>query len=619
MGALLIVISKKRRLNENTRVIFKQMKSKLYRLCEAIDQAIYQQEYENINIIIYKLWFEHSRSQGIAIGTDVKMAGLCVGNPYHRLFETVAPSEFSAFMLAQIIKEKSILYEFNAPYNACIYNAVHNSFEILTDRPGLQHLYFSENDDAYFFSTSAISLACGLKAAFDYEGLLSFFMAGYVMGQKTLFDRIKKVSGGTSICISGEGKYVEKKYWIPPDEDKTITNISDVARQFSQLHRDAMRGRMAKENHVTVELTRGYDTRLNLISALKTGEPFIAWTIGEPHCAEVSMVGKLQSVMPFRHRIISLSDYKDEFYESFQNDFKLITGLTDGESNSLNLIASPISNRKSREYRNVSVSGLAGEIIRAVNYPFFKRDKSSETGIDVMRYLTFKTIRQNIGDLSVFCDKIADNVNQVMEGYVMKYFQANNNKPYHWRLDNYYFMGPSQRLVGRTVTMNNFYYRQAVPYYDNSIVDLSFMVPHNMKAYGRLFLQTFYEAGPEFANVRLANGLPARPLKLKDIICLSMFLSKTAIKIGNRFIMGKTSKRKKGMDGTGVGQFVENILLGNDYFTNTMKYDNLASGFLYLPDNYNRFLKECVENKLKYRTQIGLMMTIESLCRIINE
>jgi len=541
---------------------------------------------------------------------------MLLGNPYGPRYRNEASESLAGAVLADYLKDGvEILYGLHAPFAAAVYDGRTSEWHLITDRVGLQHVYFFETAEHIVLCTSSLALASVCARDYDSSGIISFLMAGYIMDQRTFFKDIQKVDGGIH-CVLSKGKAEFRRYWRPPVVKETAKTLQYYGEGLAELHARAIDCRLDGEGGTTVELTAGYDSRMNLANALRSGKEFSCWTIGEKASCEVQTGLQLMQISPFNYHIVSPSEDKQGFAEGFWDDFNLLVDLTDGETNCLNLIASPWSNRRSRAYRGASVSGLAGEILRGTYYPFFTRDRRSRNGVGVDRYLMLKTMKQVCGNLAVFSKPVQAVLRDTLRELLLRYFDENPEAAFHWRVDNCYFKGPAQRFVGRSCTLNNYFYRLQLPYFSNEIIDFAFEAPHTYKADGKMFAWAIKRSHPELSNVPVDSGLPARPLGPADAGALLLFYSRFGRKICDRMLIGMRGGRRPSHGSQGIFDLVGGAL-GCGRTEALLRPEEMASGFLYEPNALRTYVEKSRQGGFGDRSQLGIMLTLEMACRSV--
>lgn len=558
-----------------------------------------------------KLWLAHSRTQGIYQDKVSKSWFACVGNPFCEKYQRAFGTDYTQPLLEDYLdRGADAITCLSAPFVTVIYDGRDQSIHIVTDRVGLQHIYIAELADCYVLSTSSMALASAINVHLDREAIASYFMVGYLMGQGTFFEEIHKIDAGTWTKIKS-GKMTASRYWSPPSEERSGKSIYDYANELADRFKKAVLHRLDDEGRTSVELTSGIDSRLNLACAAASGKKFHAWTIGQPDSPEVIVAGNLKRVQHFDHYVFSAVE---DLADSFLNDLELICKLTDCETNCLNLISSPSCNRQSTALRDSSLSGLAGEILRGPYYLYYTGVPNTSTKVNLDRMMRFKMLHNVCGEPQVFSKRFPSDYTDIIRTLINRYFTRTVGKPLRWRLDHYYFSAAVQRFVGRSCSFNNYFYRQELPYFDNEIVEMSFKVPHKFKRNSTLVKHALVICHPDWSDVLLENGLPARPLSSRDFNHVIHHYTRYGKKAFDRIITGVAGKTKAKLDNAGIYNVVTENLM-SDRVLKLMDPQNMASDFLYDPDSLREFVRKSVDNGFKDRTQVGLILSFELLCR----
>lgn len=559
-----------------------------------------------------KLWLPHSRTQGFANDKATGSWLACIGNPSYGENVGVAPL-FSRLLLRGYLADgRNAITSLNAPFVVVIYDGRDKSINVVTDRVGIQHIYMARLEQAYIFSTSSLALASVITVQIDRHSLANYFLVGHLLKQNTFFEEIEKIDAATWLCIL-DGNTQKQHYWHPPEEENG-SSIVDVATTLSEGLKKAVSERICPNNRTSVELTGGTDSRVNLTCAALSGKPFHAWTIGDAESEEVRITRQLKKVQNFQHYVISPSD---DLENHFLEDLKLINVLTDGEVDCLNLIASPSCNRQTSEFRDASISGVGGEILRGFYYVSHKGIPNCSKNMHTRRLITLKMLPNISARPEIFSNLFPSDYFDSLKQSVGSYFLDTIDKPLFWRLDDFYFRAREQRFAGRSSSFNNFFYRQELPFFDNDIIDMSFRMPWKYKKNSRIVLLALALCHPGYADVPLINGLPARPKHLGDAWRMLRYYNKYANRIirkGRRVLMSKTGRLS---DDTGVGDLVGQKLASEEVLS-LLEPDNMASSFLYNSDRFTCFVKNNRENGFRDRVQIGLIISFELTCRYVH-
>jgi asparagine synthetase B (glutamine-hydrolysing) len=559
-----------------------------------------------------KLWLPHARTQEFAKDEATASWLACVGNPSYGQNVGMLPGLSQVLLNDYLVEGPKVITSLNAPFAIIIFDGRDKSLNVVTDRGGIQHIYIAKLQYSYVLSTSSLALASVIPVHLNRLSIVDYFLVGHLLEQKTFFKEIDKIDQATWVSFIG-GKVNKHRYWLPPAEIKGNAKIGDIAKELANELKKAVSGRIGPTNDTSIEITGGFDTRVNLACAATSGKAFLACTIGEPDSAEVRVAQQLQRIQHFPHYVLSpAKDIQDRFLD----DLYLIHALTDGESNCLNLIASPSYNRQMAKLRQASISGVGGEILRGFYYISHKGVPNRAKNIRIRRLIALKML-PNIGcKPEIFSDAFPPDYRDVLERSVGNCFLNTKEKSIFWRLDNFYLKARQQRFVGRSSTFNNFFYRQELPFLDNNVLDMSFTIPWRFKKNSAIVRHALVHCHPAYAGVALVSGLPARPLKLNDCWTVLRHYGRFAKKVSRKIQTSFLHKSPSASDDVGVQSLVARQL-ASEQITELLSLNNMASAFLYDADKYNQFIKRNRGDGFKDSVQIGLILSFELTCRYV--
>jgi len=567
------------------------------------------------NFWVVKYWFGHSRTQGFAKDPATGSWLCCVGNPTDAKVNDWPQKDFSDKLLNAYLKNGcNEITSLSAPFVVIIYDGRDASFNIITDRIGIQHIYLARHEGAFLFCTSALALASVIPVTLDKTSVVNYFNIGHLLGNRTFFKEIKKVDGAIWMKIS-DGLVRTDKYWHTPFESEKESDISEYAGDLRKKLIKAVSSRIDSDNRTSIELTGGLDSRVNLACAKLSGKEFHTWTIGEENCPEINVVKELKQKDDFNSHYISV---EKSLEENFLDDLIKINILNDGERDSLGLIASLASNRISRDLRESSISGIGGEILRGFYYISHKGVLNSSKKIRTSRLVNLK-LRPNINpSKEIFNEDIMGSQNDILRGSVEDYFVENDDGGIFWRLDDFYLKARQQRFAGRSCCFNNYFYRQQLPYFDNEVLDRSFTIPWRYKKGSRVLKHVLEMTHPGYSGIKLVNGSPARPYVNKDLFDVIKFEIGHARTVLEKFGIFCKNGKTNSLRGNSIS--LENVIrkcLSSKEILDIFNYPTMWSNFLYKSDEFRNFVKKNVENGFPDRVQIGLILSFELTCRYV--
>ena len=549
------------------------------------------------------MWLSHSRSQGFARDARTGSWLAAVGNPTGRAICDAPAEALAGRLLGEYLaRGREALTALNAPFAVALFDGRDKTVNVVTDRAGLERMYVGRVGDAHVFSTSSLALAAAMGAHLDPAGVAAYFRTGHVLGERTLFREIRKIGAAAWMTVSG-GKAAEQVYWETPRQDEPEAGAGEWALRVAEASREALDEALATSQPTTVELTGGLDSRLNLASAADTGRPFAAWTIDGVNAGDTGTAKRLAGIKGVEHIIVSPLG---ELRETFEADFRQIHLLRDGETDCLNVIASPSANRQSKGRRMQSVTGVGGELFRGALY----RSKALLAGgVSMRRLVEWQLCLGTRYDSTIFEGPYADPRGELVAGAVRPFFEGAEGRDDYWRLDRFYLEGELQGAGGRSMTFNNFFYRQAAPYLSNRMLDLAFVVPARLKRRGLILRGAIERTDAALADVPLATGAPARPMHLGDIAAAIASSARYA-----KRVVGKAAAKT----GLSAGVERQDRRLAEIVDDGVVKMcgakglvDRLAGARICRGGALRAFLEKNVEQGLPDKTQVGLLLSMD--------
>jgi asparagine synthase (glutamine-hydrolysing) len=367
---------------------------------------------------------------------------------------------------------------------------------VAVDRCGLQHLYLREEDDGtVWIASSSLALATALGATFDEDAAAEWLAAGHFISQRTFAREVRKLAPGEWLELDERGCAV-RAVWTPP---------SDPAPEVDDDYRAAFLGALADSDEgegTAAELTGGLDSRLVLSGRLEGDLSTLSWTLGQRGCSELRVVDQLRSVRPFEHVAVplngSLAGALPELTAAMHDQ-------ADGEVNALEYAPLLVAFAELEDRRSVSVSGSGGEIARGYYYAA-ARGRDGGAAVDVEALVHKLTGATGPLRAAIRRDAFPDPLEPLRRA-VERVTGAMPGATPETVLDDFYIRARMQRFGGRNITTTGLHCRQALPFFDNRVVDVSLGLDPARKRQGRVVRDAVADWTPELARVPLDSGM----------------------------------------------------------------------------------------------------------------
>jgi asparagine synthase (glutamine-hydrolysing) len=154
---------------------------------------------------------------------------------------------------------EAFVQKLNGMFAIALWDSAQKKLILTRDRMGIKPLYYAEEKGRIFFASEIKALLqANLKRSVDCQALYSILNVGYIPGNRTLMEGIKKLPP-SSILIFKDGKSEVSTYWqIPPqseviDQDRSIRDLR-IALQ------ESVRDQLVADVPVGCFLSGGLDT-----------------------------------------------------------------------------------------------------------------------------------------------------------------------------------------------------------------------------------------------------------------------------------------------------------------------------------------------------------------------
>jgi hypothetical protein len=365
---------------------------------------------------------------------------------------------------------------------------------VAVDRCGLQHVYVREQPDgSVWIGSSALALAA-LGATPDHDAAAEWLAAGHFVSERTFAREIRKLGPGEVLRLDDAGCTAR------PGPGPEIAERTGDDRYRAALL-TAIRA-ADRDRGLAAELTGGLDSRLIHAGRRVASVDALAWTIGEPGCADLRTVARLRRAAPFAHAAVAVDGGAPQLAQLAVEMHE----LSDGEVNALEYAPLLFAFDRLRPDVQVSLSGAGGEIGRAY---FHAAIASSSGGIAID-----KLVRKLSGATRPAVDALSrERFPEPLEPLRRAVAGALDRSagPPDVRLDDFYIRARMQRFGGRNTSTTGLFWRQALPFFDDAVVGATLALPPERKRQGAALRAAIADWTPALGRVPLDSGIAVAP------------------------------------------------------------------------------------------------------------
>ena len=252
---------------------------------------------------------------------------------------------------------KQILNDFNGNYTLVLWDSEQRQLLIANDVLGLHALYYTNDSDAFQFSTKIAPLLLDpdLDRSLDPYGINDLLTLGWFTLDRTLFRNIRRMRPG-SILEYRDGRLNVARNRTPEfSASGWGRSIYDFADEMYETLTEAFRIRSKSTGRTLIPLSGGLDSRL--IAGFwnrATGGDFDTFTYGAPYHADLLVARKIARQLGVKH---SRGPFRRDYIDRYMSDhLKLVEAMTDFTTAQL----FPIVEHARNQYRRIVLGTFGG-------------------------------------------------------------------------------------------------------------------------------------------------------------------------------------------------------------------------------------------------------------------
>jgi hypothetical protein len=455
------------------------------------------------------------------------------------LAEITHPSGVLHQLLADFIERGvKALDGYDGHFALAVYNGRENRLSVIADPLGFFAIFYCQQAHNILISTSALAIATYSHAAADTLAIEHYLRTGRQDGDKTLWESVKRLPGGTALHIM-PGRLVKEEYWCP-QVDSSVSRLSfeKALEQAADLLHQTFSSALQREGKTWVDLTGGFDSRLAAMFVEKTQLPFQAYCMGPHDHPDVQISEKVSKEMGWEYENTQLPEKWGVDQYSW---FTTALGCADGRGSVLRLAVTLRGFNERNSAIKTNVMGVGGENWRGYCWQIEKGNigKSSSLNysalldnvfspaipIKVMRIDCTQEVRRELSD---FVRQLSAKYSDLLNTVKIDRFEISRDSGHGGA------------------------YLSAVSGIERSIAPLCFKAPVNYAIslnykwkYPRhhIFIRKLFEReNKRLANLETTTGGPAIPIQLMTIHRfwpLWRDMSERAVAIGSKKLTGK--------------------------------------------------------------------------------
>lgn len=386
----------------------------------------------------------------------------------------------------------------NGRFHGCVADRSRGTTTLFNDRYGMHRVYYREAKDAFYFAAEAkaILAVCPEVGGIDPRGLSEFITCGSVLENRTLFDGIRVLSGGSvwsfrKGALERKGTYFSPREWEEQPQFDPESYYEGLREVFSSSLPRYFDG----PERIAMSLTGGLDTRMIMAWRRPLDGALPCYTFGGARrdCRDVIVAREVARACGQSHEVIGIGE---DFLPRFARYAERSVYLTDG---CVDVSRAPdlYLNEQAREIAPVRMTGnYGGELLRQVR--------------------AFKAVAPRPGlfcrDLDPFLREAERTYREIAEGHPVS-FAVFKQAPWHHH---------------GVLSLEQTQLSMRSPYLDNDLVRMAFRAPASALDGTDVCLRLIADGNPALRRIPTDRGVGGRRSRLSSAMSrgISEFLFK---------------------------------------------------------------------------------------------
>ena len=373
---------------------------------------------------------------------------------------------FSELLIDAYINNQleTVLSKIDGCFAAILYDK--SELKLISDRYGMKPLYLWNNGNqfAWVSEVKALLALKVFKPEINLQAINCFMDIGHFLGDITWFKDVKLINAASIITYSIKRRKIveEKRYWKWSSIKPQIISFNEAVVKLSNLLQIAVQKRVKIGKKLSVSLSGGLDSRLNLAAINQiNGLDVSCFTFGKNGCDDIKIASMATFVKNNPHYVFELNE-KNWMDERFHSVWK-----TDGMVSLLHLHNSE-SDECSKELFDINIDGFIGDLCMGGSWID-----------DLEKKITKAAAHRRFGKHIEFTDL--------------------NNSFYNISHQDPYFIDTRARRftnMGLIAYSSTFEIRR--PFLDNDLIEFLYTLPDRYRHESRLYNNTLLYKYPEY-------------------------------------------------------------------------------------------------------------------------
>jgi asparagine synthase (glutamine-hydrolysing) len=474
---------------------------------------------------------------------------------------------------------------------------------LVTDRLGSLHLYRTAVLRTAVLSTSSMVLAALAAPRWDPVGCREFLGTGTVFEDRTLFEGIEKLGPGVVLEYRDGAPPRARTWWRLEDALHDGRPSTAGVPELAGALRGAVAVTCRRFPNAVFDLTGGYDSRAVLGAALRDGTAPQTVVVGDDGDRDVIASRRIASRFRLGHHQHRPRLGGAEWW----GDARRAILFTDGEYDVLEYAPVLACHERLARRFDASVNGSNGEICRGFWWSLLVPHTGEVGRFDARRVAAGRFATQPAG-AALLARRYDDDLVDHFAGVIRRATAGLERHPNTAHMDTVYLRLRMQRWQGRIASSTLRIWPAVSPFTFRAPIEAAVAIPASRRAWNRAAVRLIEHLDPRLAELPLAQGYPAQPLRVGNVHRYWPLM----VELGT-----KLRRRLPGARPPNVAVNRARPLWADDGFRELLDPGRMLTAGLYDEGRLRAFLARSQQGAFGGVQQLGRVATLELLARTV--
>lgn len=525
-------------------------------------------------------------------------------------------TELAAVLRDYLHRGTGVLQELDGQFGLLIYNAQTQTLQVISEPFGYFSIFYSQQQSRVYISTSALAIAEVVGSPPDEIGCRHFLLYGGVLGERTLWRDVKRLTPATILHITPSRSYQERYWSFSLDEEIYGLSLSDSVERIVEVMDSSLRQSLAPTQTSWLSLTGGFDSRTLAALAHYSQLSFKTYCHGPEDARDVQLAKQISQAMGWDFEYFPLPEnwgaMRTEWLEK-------TAGLVDGQRDILKFSRILREQVIKQNQFPVSLWGYGGEIHRGYYWKqeFLNVGRTNKVNYDrLLNYRVIPSQRPLLANESHWRRELHNN----LKTHFQKIGEVVPEWPNTVKLDliaKDFAYGAS----GITVSSLAGVQRVITPFDYKAASTTVMSIHHRWRTQDKIFRLILEKISATLAQTDTADGGPAAPMRWQNLPQFLPYWINVGEKLlwrVTRQVTGRTlwKQRDRGPDGTAYPVDIwrrETLAAIDD--SNLLNPRQMRTANLYTQPELEKCIAESQLNSFKDEALLGRILALEIVFR----